>query len=103
GWIVEVLYSFSGGADGSQPAAGLVQDKKGSFYGTLSGGGAHGHGAIFKLTMDSKGAWKKQLLYSFSGSTDGGQPVGNLIFDKAGNLYGRLRWMENTDRAWPSS
>ena len=28
------------------------------------------------------------MLYSFTGSTDGGQPYGSLVLDAAGNLYG---------------
>ena len=43
------LYRFSGGADGSEPAAGLVQDSDGSFYGTTERGGANFEGTIFRL------------------------------------------------------
>ena len=45
------LYLFTGGNDGSQPAAALVQGSDGSFYGTVSGGGQAGAGAIFRLTI----------------------------------------------------
>ncbi len=48
------LYSFTGGADGAHPLAGLVADKLGNLYGTTSGGGnpacADGCGVVFKLT-----------------------------------------------------
>ena len=34
------------------------------------------------------GAWTETVLHSFQGGKDGYLPVGNLTFDKAGNLYG---------------
>ena len=46
-----LLYSFTGGADGSQPLAGLVQGNDGSFYGTDSGGYSTNWGVIFRLTI----------------------------------------------------
>jgi hypothetical protein len=33
-------------------------------------------------------AWKEKVLYSFQGIPDGAQPVGGIVFDAAGNLYG---------------
>jgi uncharacterized repeat protein (TIGR03803 family) len=51
-----VLYSFTGGADGFQPRAGLVQDAAGNLYGTTTRGGffsnacGTGCGVVFKLT-----------------------------------------------------
>jgi uncharacterized repeat protein (TIGR03803 family) len=31
-----VLYNFTGGADGSEPSAGLIRDSAGNLYGTTS-------------------------------------------------------------------
>ena len=47
------LYSFTGGSDGKQPYAGLVQGSDGSFYGTTETGGTNGigYGTVFKLTV----------------------------------------------------
>jgi uncharacterized repeat protein (TIGR03803 family) len=49
-----VLHSFTGGADGAWPYAGLVRDKAGNLYGTTAGGGTGscdaGCGTVFKLT-----------------------------------------------------
>ena len=43
------LYSFTGGADGGSPFAGLIWDTQGNLYGTTIGGGAYGYGTVFKL------------------------------------------------------
>jgi uncharacterized repeat protein (TIGR03803 family) len=45
------LYSFSGGHNGINPNAGLVQGSDGSFYGTTSSGGPGGVGTVFRLTI----------------------------------------------------
>jgi uncharacterized repeat protein (TIGR03803 family) len=45
---------------------------------------------VFELTPPGSGqtAWTETLLYSFANSPDGAFPIGSLIFDAAGNLYG---------------
>jgi uncharacterized repeat protein (TIGR03803 family) len=45
------LYSFTGGNDGANPFAGLVQGSDGSFYGTTYAGGTNGYGTVFRLTI----------------------------------------------------
>ena len=49
-----VLYTFTGGADGANPYAGLVEDSAGNLYGTTYYGGiaagSAGYGVVFKLT-----------------------------------------------------
>jgi uncharacterized repeat protein (TIGR03803 family) len=90
-WTETVLYSFLGGADGSQPHAGLVLDSTGDLYGTTNFGGnancAQGCGTIFKLSQGSDG-WSESVLYPFTGSSDGREPYARLVFDPQGNLYG---------------
>jgi uncharacterized repeat protein (TIGR03803 family) len=79
-----VLYSFSGGADGSQPLASLVRDAAGNLYGTTQIGGTSGNGVVFKV--DPSGA--ETVLHSFAGKPDGSEPAAGLLRDGAGNLYG---------------
>jgi len=43
-----VLHSFNG-ADGTNPEAGPIADKKERLYGTTPQGGAHGYGVVFRL------------------------------------------------------
>jgi uncharacterized repeat protein (TIGR03803 family) len=96
-WTETVLYSFTGGTDGGQPVASVIQDAAGNLYGTTSGGGdsgcsliGTGCGVVFKLAPPAQegGAWTETVLYSFTGGTDGGYPVGGVIQDAADNLYG---------------
>lgn len=86
-WTETVLYSFTGGSDGSQPFAGLIFDNVGNLYGTTFVGGTFGYGTVFQLTPSGSG-WTETVLYSFHGESDGSEPVGGLIFDRSGNLYG---------------
>jgi uncharacterized repeat protein (TIGR03803 family) len=84
-----VLYTFTGGADGNRPAAGLIQDSEGNFYGTTAGGGAHDNqGTVFKLS----GTGEQSVLYSFKGGSDGEGPVAPLIRDESGNVYGTTEY-----------
>ncbi len=85
-----VLYAFQGAADGSVPYAGLLMDPSGALYGATSQGGANGYGVVFKLTAPAggQGTWTETTLFSFSGGVDGGSPLGTLVRDKAGALYG---------------
>jgi uncharacterized repeat protein (TIGR03803 family) len=85
--IEHVLYSFAGGIDAVNPAAAVTVDGHGNLYGTTSFGGAYGNGAVYKLTHSSSG-WTETVLYSFQGLNDGANPVGGVILDKAGNVYG---------------
>jgi uncharacterized repeat protein (TIGR03803 family) len=79
-----VLYSFTGGADGGNPWAPLIQDAAGNLYGTTQAGGSNGVGTVFKL--DASGT--ETVVYSFTAGTDGGFPLAGLVRDEAGNLYG---------------
>src|SRR5208282_5203280 len=53
-----VLYTFTGGSDGANPNADLLQDEKGNLYGTASDGGdtscsaPYGCGVVFKVARD---------------------------------------------------
>ncbi len=46
--------------------------------------------ALFSLlaTLSASAEWKEKVLYSFQGNSDGAMPLGNMVFDKQGNLYG---------------
>jgi uncharacterized repeat protein (TIGR03803 family) len=78
-----VLHNFGGAPDGTQPFAGVIEDRAGNLYGTTSAGGTIGYGAVFKLSKDDK----LTVLHSFTGP-DGTYPTATLVLDDKGNLYG---------------
>jgi uncharacterized repeat protein (TIGR03803 family) len=82
----KILYAFKGAqaGDGAAPFASLILDKHGNLYGTTYAGGKYGFGTIFKLTPGGQ----ETVLYSFSGIPDAGNPVGRLLMDSKGNLFG---------------
>jgi uncharacterized repeat protein (TIGR03803 family) len=93
-WTKSVLYSFcslTNCGDGFYPFAGLIFDQAGNLYGTTYlGGGPVGCdcGVVFELTRNADGSWAEKVLHHFTSGADGGLPIGGLIFDQAGNLYG---------------
>ena len=87
GWAETVLYSFAGGNDGSGPQNGVTFDSAGNLYGTANKGGGFGFGTVFELSPYG-GGWKETTLYSFSDGEDGANPVGGVVIDAQGNLYG---------------
>jgi uncharacterized repeat protein (TIGR03803 family) len=87
-WTERTLHKFRGGFSGEQPGAPrLIFDTAGNLYGTNCFGGAFGWGNVFKLSPNPDGTWKEKVLHQFRGP-DGNNPVGGVIFDAAGNLYG---------------
>ena len=87
GYTEKVLYSFSGGSDGVFPDARLITDAKGDLFGTTINGGANGYGTVFELVNTGSG-YTENVLYSFSGGSDGRNPVADLIADANGDLFG---------------
>jgi uncharacterized repeat protein (TIGR03803 family) len=83
------LYHFGRSTnDAVQPQGGLIADKAGNLYGTTAEGGTFGAGTVFELSPPATfGPWTETVLYNFNGS-EGLTPLGGLVFDSAGNLYG---------------
>jgi uncharacterized repeat protein (TIGR03803 family) len=81
-----VIYTFT---DSGVPFAGVTLDASGNLYGTTAFDLYHysNSGTVFEL-MPSAGGWTKNILYSFTGGSDGGLPVAGVVFDSAGNIYG---------------
>lgn len=78
------LHDFDCGS-GSYPYSGVILDANGNIYGTAALGpqNAGNYGAVWEI---SSGAYN--VLYTFTGGTDGANPYGGLVMDTQGNLYG---------------
>ena len=87
-----ILHNFAG-TDGSAPD-GLASALDGALYGSTFAGGQAGGGTAFQLlgSSDKEGPWTLQTLHVFgspNGETnDGVGPVGNVVRDASGALYG---------------
>jgi len=93
-WVFTTLYTFTGGNDGASPRSRVIIGQDGGLYGeTFAGGGqgcgGMGCGTIFKVKRNCPiCGWTETVLYRFTGGSDGAEPIGDLVFDAAGNLYG---------------
>jgi hypothetical protein len=100
-WTQTTISSFSGGATGGSPVGGLINDAaadpSGDLYGAAFTGGStakacsqySGCGVIYRLSPPASGtAWTRTVLYTFQGGADGSGPVGDLVADSTGALYG---------------
>ncbi len=88
GVALSTIYTFPAPNVTLDPFGGLVLDADGVLYGTTYRSYDQGHnGSIFALTPSSGGTWNERTLYQFP-IVDGYDPIGDLIADSAGNLYG---------------
>ena len=99
-WAQDTVYlfcvDFAPCPDGNQPSGGLVFDPEGNIYGTTALGGntVTCCGIAFKLTKPhgTVTSWTETVLHTFvgisSGHHDGSTPMGGVIRDKEGNVYG---------------
>ncbi len=99
-WLLTPLYNFQAGQDGAYPTAPPVIASNGVFYGNTRGGAGRGCyqgigcGTLYELQPMAgicgrvQCYWNESVLYRFTGSADGGNPVGTLTLDASGNTYG---------------
>lgn len=87
-WTVSRRQVFGNGNNYEGLADTPTLDAQGNLYGTIldGGEGGEGDGEVFKLTPSGNG-WIYTHLYDFSGSNGNG-PLGGVVFDSSGNLYG---------------
>ena len=94
-WVFSPLYSFQGEPDGATPLTRVRFGPDGALYGTTARGGNEGCnvtcGTVFQLKPPvtvKQDMWTETVLYRFAGGSDGNYPVGDPVFDSAGNMYG---------------
>jgi uncharacterized repeat protein (TIGR03803 family) len=91
-WTEKILHSFNR-RDGIAPRASLIFDAAGNLYGTTENGGADNQGVAFELSRPTNGEWTVKVLHSFNkNGRDGYEPLGDLVLDGAGNLFGMTYW-----------
>ena len=95
------LYSFTGGADGFSPLF-LIRDAEGNLYGNTAGGGdlscTLGCGVLFEI--DSSG--DESTIYTFTNGAGGYYPLGPMVRDPDGNLYGTANQGGSTSNECPA-
>ena len=79
-----VLHQFTD-AEGYLPSGKLLEASDGKLYGALRSGGPYGTGGLFHI--DKNGS-NFTLIFSPSDLTQGYSPVGGLVEDNSGILYG---------------
>jgi len=84
GGTYTVLHNINGTTDGNGPWGSLVQATNGKLYGVTSNMEIGLYGTIFSVT--TSGTFT--TLYSFTGGTDGGNPLSPLVQHTDGLLYG---------------
>jgi uncharacterized repeat protein (TIGR03803 family) len=89
-WTQSILYTFKGGPDAATPNGSLLLDSQGNFYGTSQNGGSASCncGTVFEISPSKGPYWKEKILYRFSGGVLEESPLGGLVVDSLGNLYG---------------
>lgn len=90
----KTLHSFNA-ATGHGPENGVIFDAAGNLYGTTFEGGNEacnnlefGCGVVFEMSPKANGTWSYNVIYEFTGGSDGLHPSTQLVFDGVGNLYG---------------
>jgi uncharacterized repeat protein (TIGR03803 family) len=86
-WNKTTLHVFHGPPDGRWPEGPMTFDLAGNLFGSTLVGGRSDLGTVYRLAPAGNG-WTECVLYNFTGTTDGRKPMGNVIFDQSGNLYG---------------
>jgi uncharacterized repeat protein (TIGR03803 family) len=86
-WQYKHLASYHGD-QGYTAEGNVIADPQGNLYGVTYDGGANDNGTVFEISPSASGAWTYQVLYSFQFGADGSSPIGPLIIDASGNLYG---------------
>ena len=89
GWNEQILWQFAPGNNApGLPGTPITLDASGNIYGVTGSGGTGLNGTAFKLSQ-SGGSWNETTLYNFNSlGTDGANPVGGLVLDPKGNIYG---------------
>jgi uncharacterized repeat protein (TIGR03803 family) len=82
------FFASLGMANGSHPSGGLIGDGFGWLWGTTKQGGTFQRGTIFKIYARTGRLVTMVNFTGQQGTAVGGEPIGGLTPDGAGNLWG---------------
>ena len=82
-----ILHAFGAGNDGATPGGNVIVDRRGDLFGETVVGGSDQQGTAYELRPTMSG-YSEKVIHTFTGGSDGGQPIGALVMDQTGNLYG---------------
>jgi uncharacterized repeat protein (TIGR03803 family) len=88
-----LLYNFTNETDGGYPTAGVILDSSGNAYGVTSSGGTFGFGALFEVSPGGT----ETVLHSFNAGSDGADPIGGILFNNYGDIYGTAQGSGSND------
>ncbi|HUI82677.1 MAG TPA: choice-of-anchor tandem repeat GloVer-containing protein, partial [Candidatus Binatia bacterium] len=87
-WTKTTLHQFTFGLDGAYPMSALIFDQAGNVYGTSTNSDLQRHrGSVWELSPSGSG-WTFNVIYEFSDADGAGWPLGGVVFDGNGNLWG---------------
>src|SRR4051812_34175617 len=86
-----VLFSFDL-TDGGNPQGILARDSAGNLYGVTQIGGSCGDGTVFRLAGTNE-----TVLHSFGCVNDRHLPIGPVVLDPNGNIYGTTYSFSDAD------
>ena len=109
-WTETVLHNFLEDRDGGYCLGALTLDPSGNLYGAAFFGGPYSGGTVFQLAPQGH-SWTLNVLHAFKGTVDGIDPLGAVVLDKHGAVYGtthdgtvfRLRPPASGRNAWSLS
>jgi uncharacterized repeat protein (TIGR03803 family) len=87
GYTEKVLFSFDNAA-GAKPGGNVAVGAHGDLFGETVIGGADQNGVAFELVPAGPGSYTEKVLHTFTGGTDGGQPIGAPVLDGRGDVFG---------------
>jgi uncharacterized repeat protein (TIGR03803 family) len=91
-WNFQMIYTFTGGADGATPYGGVAFDSAGNIYTTTDQAGdltacrKDGCGTVIELSPVAGGGWSESTIFTFTGP-NGAHSLSTPLLDRAGNLY----------------
>ena len=94
-WTYGLVHSLN--PDEGAPEGDLTWDKSGNLYRAAYYDSTAFDGEVFELSPQPGGSWKETILYTFNYGDGANGPVGGVIFDSQGNLYGATFFSSNAN------